>query len=72
MECGAKEESEKKIRRKRGRGKVPTLSPLSHPVLVVVVVFFSAQMSLRCPHDLNAWNRLIHFGCGGNRQQQLY
>ena len=39
---------------------------------LVVVVFFSARMSLRYPHDLNAWNRLIRFGFGGNRQQQLY
>ena len=30
-ECGAKEESEKKIRRKRGRG---TSSPLPHPLVV--------------------------------------
>ena len=41
MECDIKEESEKKIRRKRGR-----------------VCFFSGHISLCCPHDLNAWNRL--------------
>ena len=58
MECGAKEVSEKKILGKRGS---PSLSPLPHPlvVVVVVVVFFSAQISLRCPHDLNARNRLV-------------
>ena len=53
----------KKIRGKRGS---PSLSPLPHPlvvvvVVVVVVVFFSAHISLRCPHDLNAWNRLVWY-----------
>ena len=38
---------------------VPLLSPLPHPL--VVVVLFSAHISLRCPHDLNAWNRLHFF-----------
>ena len=41
MVCDIKEESEKKIRRKRGR-----------------VCFFSGHISLCCPQDLNAWNRL--------------
>ena len=47
MECDAKEDSEKKIRRKR-----PT------PPLPFVVFFFCSHISLHCPHDLNAWNRL--------------
>ena len=28
-------------------------------VVVVVCVFFFAHITLRCPHDLNAWNRLV-------------
>ena len=39
VECGTKEEREKKIRRKRGRG----LSPLPHP-LFVCLFFFSAYI----------------------------
>ena len=67
MECRAKEESEKKIRRKRGRGTEDGggLSPLPHPL--VVVVFFSTHISFRCPHDLNAWNRLGNLGRGTQR-----
>ena len=49
-----KEENEKKIRRKRGRGRKEGLSPLPHPL----VVLFFVHISLHCPHDLNAWNRL--------------
>ena len=57
MECGAKEEREKKIRAKRARG----LSPLPHPLFVCLFVcfFFLLTSSLRCPHDLNSWNRLV-------------
>ena len=44
-------ETGKKIRRKSGRG---TLLPLPHPPPPL----FSAHTSLRCHHDLNAWNRL--------------
>ena len=41
VECSAKEEREKKIRRKRGRG----LSPLPHPLFVCLFVcFFSAYI----------------------------
>ena len=28
-------------------------------VFCVFVVFFFAHITLRCPHDLNAWNRLV-------------
>ena len=28
-------------------------------VVAVVCVFFFAHITLRCPHDLNAWNRLV-------------
>ena len=28
-------------------------------VVVVVCVFFFAHITLRCPHNLNAWNRLV-------------
>ena len=49
-----------------GRG---ALSPLRHPCSSLQAFFrshpnpppsflFSAHLSLRCPHDLNAWNRL--------------
>ena len=55
VECGTKEEREKKIRRKRGRG----LSPLPHPLFVCLFVFFLLTSSLRCPQDLNSWNRLV-------------
>ena len=41
VECGTKEEREKKIRAKRGRG----LSPLPHPLFVCLFVcFFSAYI----------------------------
>ena len=40
VECGTKEETEKKIRRKKGRG----LSPLPHPLFVCLFVFFSAYI----------------------------
>ena len=55
VECGTKEEREKKIRRIRGRG----LSPLPHPLFVCLFVFFLLTSSLRCPHDLNSWNRIV-------------
>ena len=68
VECGAKEESEKETkRRERGRERrerlPPSSSALPHPV--VVCFFFFAHISLRCPHDLNAWNRL--WNCGKKR-----
>ena len=44
-------------RAKREGERAPSLSPLPYPILIVV--FFSAHISLRCPHDLNAWNRLF-------------
>ena len=40
VECGTKEEREKKIRRIRGRG----LSPLPHPLFVCLFFFFSAYI----------------------------
>ena len=58
VECSSTEEREKKIRRKRGRG----LSPLPHPLFVCLFVclfVFLLTSSLRCPHDLNSWNRLV-------------
>ena len=58
VECGAKEESEKKLGGKKEG--VPSLSPLPHP-LVVVVFFFSAHICLHSPHDLYAWSRLGSF-----------
>ena len=30
----------------------------SHPYPTPSLFFFSAHISLRCPHDLNSWNRL--------------
>ena len=57
VECGTKEETEKKIRSKKGRG----LSPLPHPLFVCLFVcfFFLLTSSLRCPRDLNSWNRIV-------------
>ena len=71
VECGTKEEREKKIRRKRGRG----LSPLPHPLFVCLFVFFLLTSSLRCPQDLNSWNRLVSRARGkltrkGKKKQQ--
>ena len=61
VECGAKEEREKKIRAKRGEGSHPP-----HPSLFVClfVCFFLLTSSLHCPHDLNSWNRLVSRACG--------
>ena len=56
MERGAKEESEKKIRRKRGRGGKEVFRFHSYPS--PSLFFFPAHISLRGPHDLNAWNKL--------------
>ena len=53
MECGAKEKSEKKTRRKTG---TPPL----------VVFFFSSNLFALSPRDLNAWNRLVEKG--GNQR----
>ena len=44
-----REREKNKEEKKEG---VPSLSPLP------LVVFFSAQISLHCPHDLHVWNRL--------------
>ena len=49
--------AEKNLEEKGERKRGGSLSPLPHP-LVVVVFFFPAHISLRCPHDLNSWNRL--------------
>jgi len=49
---GVKEESKKKIRRKRG------LSPLPHPL---VVVFFVLTYLCTVPNDLNPWNKQCWF-----------
>ena len=41
------------------REKGASLSPLPHPLVVCLFVcLFFAPISLRCPHDLNAWNKL--------------
>ena len=65
---GREREKNKEEKRERESSLALTLIPPCRRCCF----FFSAQMSLRCPHYLNAWNRLIHFGCGGNRQQQDY
>ena len=48
---------EKNKEEKRGRGerreRVPSISPLPHPLS------FFAHISLHCPHNLNPWNRLL-------------
>ena len=67
MECGAKLENGKKIRTKRGREREEGISPsLPTPLLAV----FSAHISLRRPHNLNSWNRSLHFSIGGNDVSQ--
>ena len=33
-------------------------------------LFFSAHISLRRPHNLNSWNRSLHFSIGGNDVSQ--
>ena len=53
---GREREKNKEKKRERERGGnslalTPTPPPPSR-------FFFSAHISLRCPHDLNAWNRL--------------
>ena len=45
MECGAKEESEEKIKRKRG------LSPLSHPLVVVFLCSHLFPLSPAAPRS---------------------
>ena len=60
MGCGAKEESEKnnkEKKRERGRGGNVQF-PRSHPYSSPSLFFFSAHISLRSPHNLNAWSRL--------------
>ena len=42
---------------KRERGRKRALTPTPPPGF-----FFAAHISLRCPHDLNAWNRLGNLG----------
>ena len=55
MESSAKSESGEKIKKKeRERERSPCSHSLSHPL----TVFCSADISLHCPHDLNAWNQL--------------
>ena len=39
--------------------------PQPYPTPSLFVCFFFAHISLRCPHDLNAWNRLRN--CGKKR-----
>ena len=58
MECGARKEI---IRRKRGREEGErALTPTPPPGFLFF--FFAAHISLRCPHDLNAWKRLGNLG----------
>ena len=47
-----KNKEEKRGREER-RERVPSFSPLPHPL------FFFAHISLHCPHNLNPWNRLL-------------
>ena len=54
-DSGVRREERKKIRMKRRRGRVegpPALTATPAPR------FFSAYISLSCPYDLYAWNRL--------------
>ena len=69
MRCGAKLENGKKIRTKREResllrGRNFALTPYLTPRC------FSAHISLRRPHNLNSWNRSLHFSIGGNDVSQ--
>ena len=45
---------------KRERGRKRALTPTPPPGFFIF--FFAAHISLRCPHDLNAWNRLGNLG----------
>ena len=67
VECGAKEESEKETKRREGEREkgTPTSLVLSPTPPRRCLFFFFANISLRCPHDLNAWNRLRN--CGKKR-----
>ena len=47
-------EGEKNKEEKRERALTPTPSPLC-----LLVFFFLLTSSLRCPHDLNSWNRIV-------------
>ena len=47
-------EGEKNKEDKRERALTPTPSPLC-----LLVFFFLLTSSLRCPHDLNSWNRIV-------------
>ena len=50
VECGAKEESEKKLGGKKEG--VPSLSPLPHPLVVVVVFFFCSHLFALSPRSV--------------------
>ena len=47
---------------KRERGRKRALTPIPPPGFLIFFFFFAAHISLRCPHDLNAWNRLGNLG----------
>ena len=51
------ERDNKEENRERGRKRAMTPTPLPG-----FLFFFAAHISLRCPHDLNAWNRLGNLG----------
>ena len=58
-----RERNKKEGKREReGNAYLPRPQPYPTPSLFV---FFFAHISLRCPHDLNAWNRLRN--CGKKR-----
>ena len=52
------EKDNKEEKRERGRKRALTPTP-PHGFFFF---FFAAHISLRCPHDLNAWNRLGNLG----------
>ena len=64
VECGAKEESGKKIRGERGGNGFPRSPPPPPPP---PPLFYFAHISFRRPHDLNTWNRV----CGTRKKWRL-